>query len=205
MQMVAPAAMQLAQQLHHRFAVLRVEVAGRLVGEQDRRVAGHRPRHRDALLLAARELRRDGASRGAPCPPARAPPAPAACARPTACRGRSAAARRSRSTVRSPIRLKLWKMNPISRLRTRARSRSGRSATGLPFEQVLPSVGVSSSPRIESSVDLPQPDGPAMATYSPLLDLEVDAGERVGLDLVGEEDLRDAVELDQGCADQCSS
>ena len=33
----------------------------------------------------------------------------------------------------------------------------------------LPSVGESSSPRIESSVDLPQPDGPAMAMYSPLL------------------------------------
>src|ERR1041384_4670535 len=31
----------------------------------------------------------------------------------------------------------------------------------------LPSVGVSSTPRIESRVDLPQPEGPAMDTYSP--------------------------------------
>src|SRR5918994_1560029 len=60
-------------------------------------------------------------------------------------------------------------MNPISRLRTRARSESGRSATALPFSVYLPSVGESSSPRIDSSVDLPQPDGPAIAMYSPLL------------------------------------
>ena len=32
-----------------------------------------------------------------------------------------------------------------------------------------PSVGESSRPRIESSVDLPQPEGPAMETYSPWL------------------------------------
>ena len=35
-----------------------VEIAGRLVGEQDRRIVGERARDRDALLLAARELRR---------------------------------------------------------------------------------------------------------------------------------------------------
>ena len=60
-------------------------------------------------------------------------------------------------------------MNPISRLRTRARSERGRSATDLPFRMYLPSVGESSRPRIDSSVDLPQPDGPAIAMYSPLL------------------------------------
>ena len=49
-------AVQLAQQLHHRFAVLRVEVSGRLVREQDRRRAGDGAGDRDALLLTAREL-----------------------------------------------------------------------------------------------------------------------------------------------------
>ena len=39
----------------------------------------------------------------------------------------------------------------------------------LAVEQYLPSVGVSSSPRIDSRVDLPQPEGPAIETYSPLL------------------------------------
>src|SRR4051812_33799788 len=60
-------------------------------------------------------------------------------------------------------------MNPISRFRTRARSDNGRSATDLPLRMYLPSVGESSRPRIDRSVDLPQPDGPAMAMYSPLL------------------------------------
>src|SRR5687768_3638614 len=50
-----PLAVQLAQQLHDRLAVLGVEVSGRLVREQDRRRAGDRARDSDALLLAARE------------------------------------------------------------------------------------------------------------------------------------------------------
>ena len=48
--------MQLAQQIHHRFAALRIEVAGRLVGEQDERLAGDGARDGDALLLTARQL-----------------------------------------------------------------------------------------------------------------------------------------------------
>ena len=43
-----------------------------------------------------------------------------------------------------------------------------RAVAGRSFRTYLPSVGVSSRPRIESSVDLPQPDGPAIDTYSPL-------------------------------------
>src|ERR1043166_3940772 len=52
-----PFAVQLAQQLHHRFAVFRVEVSGGLVRQQDRRRAGDGAGDRDALLLTARELR----------------------------------------------------------------------------------------------------------------------------------------------------
>ncbi len=59
-------------------------------------------------------------------------------------------------------------MNPISRLRTRARSDAGSVATGRLFSRYWPSVGESSSPRIDKSVDFPQPDGPAIETYSPL-------------------------------------
>ncbi len=33
----------------------------------------------------------------------------------------------------------------------------------------MPSLGVSSRPRMASSVDLPQPDGPEIDTYSPFL------------------------------------
>src|SRR3954470_23259241 len=60
-------------------------------------------------------------------------------------------------------------MNPISRLRTRARSDAASSATGRLFNRYCPSVGESRRPRIDRSVDLPQPDGPAIDTYSPLL------------------------------------
>ena len=42
---------------------------------------------------------------------------------------------------------------------------------------------------------MPQPDGPAIDTYSPFANVEVDAGERVGLHFVGEEDLGDASSL----------
>src|SRR5262245_19920402 len=42
---------QLAEQLHDRLAVLRVEVSGRLVRQQDRGGAGHRSCDGDALLL----------------------------------------------------------------------------------------------------------------------------------------------------------
>ena len=44
------------EQRHDFDAGLRVEVAGRLVGEQDRRVVDERARDRDALALAARQL-----------------------------------------------------------------------------------------------------------------------------------------------------
>src|SRR5436305_12821982 len=59
-------------------------------------------------------------------------------------------------------------MKPISRLRMRARSEKERSATCLPLSWYLPSLGVSSRPRMESRVVLPQPEGPAIETYSPL-------------------------------------
>src|SRR6185295_4465399 len=49
---------QLLEQVHDLLAVARVEVAGRLVGVQDRRLADDRAGDRNALLLAARELRR---------------------------------------------------------------------------------------------------------------------------------------------------
>src|ERR1700730_8201845 len=48
--------MQLSEQPHHRSTIARIEVASRLVGQQNRRPAGKRTRDCDALLLAAREL-----------------------------------------------------------------------------------------------------------------------------------------------------
>ena len=44
------------QQIDHLMAGAAVEIAGRFVGEQNRRVVRQRPRDRYALLLAAGEL-----------------------------------------------------------------------------------------------------------------------------------------------------
>ena len=51
-------AIDVEQQVDHLLPGRAVEIPGRLVGEQHRRVVGERAGDRDALLLAARELRR---------------------------------------------------------------------------------------------------------------------------------------------------
>src|SRR5260370_33367095 len=51
-------AVQVAQQFHHRFTVLGVEVSSRLVSHQDDWISNKRSRHRNALLLTAGKLRR---------------------------------------------------------------------------------------------------------------------------------------------------
>ena len=48
--------MHVEQQIHHLLAGLAVQVAGRLVGQQDFGFGGEGTRHRDALLLTARQL-----------------------------------------------------------------------------------------------------------------------------------------------------
>src|SRR5437588_6271302 len=58
-------------------------------------------------------------------------------------------------------------MKPTSRLRMRARSESERLTTGCSLRTYSPSLGVSSKPRIDNSVDLPQPEGPAIKCIRP--------------------------------------
>ena len=53
---VLPASCRLGEEGHDLDAGLRVEVAGRLVGQQDRRIVHERARDRDALALAAGQL-----------------------------------------------------------------------------------------------------------------------------------------------------
>jgi hypothetical protein len=66
-----------------------------------------------------------------------------------------------------------------------------------PVDRVLAARGVSSKPRIERSVDLPQPDGPAIDTYSPRLISMLTLSKGVRLDLVGKEHLLHAIQNDQ--------
>jgi hypothetical protein len=46
------------QQLHDAASVMVVKITGRLIGNDQGRIIGERPRDRDALLLTAAELRR---------------------------------------------------------------------------------------------------------------------------------------------------
>ena len=61
----AEVAVEGAQQREDRVGARRVEVAGRLVGEHERRAHRERPRHRDPLLLPAGELAGAPAEEGA--------------------------------------------------------------------------------------------------------------------------------------------
>jgi hypothetical protein len=63
-------------------------------------------------------------------------------------------------------RLNVWNTNPISLLRTRASSSSFIVETSSPLSQYSPAFGVSRQPTRFMNVDLPEPDGPMMATYS---------------------------------------
>ena len=55
---VVPAGVDLAEEVHDLERQVGIEVAGGLVGQDDGRIVDERPRDRDALLLAARQLHR---------------------------------------------------------------------------------------------------------------------------------------------------
>ena len=119
---------------------------------------------------AAADRRRaapDSASCDATCRRARALRARASCARRLPCRRYVSGSSTFSNTVRSPIRLNAWKMNPISRLRMRARSRRVELPDRRAVQHVRPPLGVSSRPRIDSNVVLPQPDGPEIDSTRP--------------------------------------
>src|SRR4051812_36590827 len=71
------------------------------------------------------------------------------------------------SAVVRGIRLNDWKMKPILRPRTSACWSSVRVATSVPSSRYSPRLGTSRQPRMFIRVDLPDPDEPITATYSP--------------------------------------
>ena len=166
---VVPSAFSSAQQRQHVLAGARVEVAGRLVGEHDRRASHQGARDRHPLALAARQLGRrvrepvaepDALQRGRGGAPSLAR---AGC--------RRTAARRRRCRPRSARRA-----GRTAGTRTRSGAtavptgcRSDRRTTSTPSSSTSPTVGRSSVPITCSSVDLPEPDGPTIATSSPSL------------------------------------
>jgi hypothetical protein len=65
------------------------------------------------------------------------------------------------------MRLKLWKTNPILRLRICASWNSSSSPVAIPSMRYFPPVGESRHPMMFIMVDLPDPDAPTIATNSP--------------------------------------
>jgi hypothetical protein len=160
------AAVQVVQQLDDRFAVGRVEVAGRLVGEQDEGLTRQRSGDRDALLLTAGQLARKvfRAVRHADLfqrfVDAR-----------LSFRAAQVAIRQGQFHVLVNVQIadqvEALKDEPDFAVADVRPLREREIRTGLPLSQYCPSLAESSRPRIESSVDLPQPDGPVIETYSP--------------------------------------
>ena len=156
----------------------RVEVAGRLVGEDDGRPRGQGAGDGDALLLAAGELRRAVAG---------------AVGEPDACRAAAA--------IRAPLRRaarEAQRQRDVLGGRERRQQVEGledeadavaaqpgelgvvearRAST--PSMATLPEVGVSRPAMMCMSVDLPEPDGPMTATKSPALQRDGHSAQRV--------------------------
>ena len=144
----------------------RVEVAGRLVGEDTRGSTDERAGDRDPLLLAAGELRRAGARRARRGRPRRAARAHARAARPRAA-GVSAdldvLERRQRRDQVELLEDEAERAQPQLGELAVAQRRRGR----VPRRRRVPELGRSSAPSSCSSVVLPEPLGPSSATNSP--------------------------------------
>ena len=145
---------------------LRDQLARGLVGEQEPRPIRQRARDRDALRLAAGQLRRADDRRGARVRRSRA--APASARRRSLRDTPASACGTSTFSQRVSIgsRKKRWKTKPMLESE-RGCARVGQGRYARPSKSSVPLVGVSTQPRMCSSVDLPQPDGPRIARYSP--------------------------------------
>ena len=110
--------------------VVAVQVSGRLVGEQERRIVGERARDRDALLLAARELRRIVMARGRRARLRRAARRRAArrCFTPAISIGTSTFS----SAVSEGSRWKNWNTKPMRWPRSRASASSSSAVMSTP-------------------------------------------------------------------------
>ena len=162
------ARVELAEDGQHVGAGAAVEVAGRLVGEDERRLGDERPGDGDTLLLAAATAR---SARGRPGRPDRAAPAPPVRALGPLARGRrpgrAAASRRCRARSSAAAGCTTGRRSRWSGCGgAPARRRRGRRPACRPARR-RPAVGRSRQPRMFIIVLLPEPDGPTIATNSP--------------------------------------
>ena len=155
------------EELQHRPARRRVEVAGRLVGEQDPRSVHERPGHGDPLALAARQLARRVVERGPRAPLGAAPRPPGGAARGAGRPGRAGRRRRSRAPSVARAGRTAGRRSPGGRRASATAWRRSTSSGRRRPARTPPVVGRSSAPMMLSRVDLPDPDGPTTARYSP--------------------------------------
>ena len=155
------------EQQHDHVARLGVELAGRLVGEEELRAVGERPGDRDALLLAARQLVRPVLR------PVRQPDDVEQLRDPrVALLDRLAWTSRSGTStfsaaVRNGTSPNAWKMNATVLRRTSTSGVLAQRRDLEPSTTTVPAVGWSRPPSRLRSVVLPLPDRPRTASSSP--------------------------------------
>ena len=141
-----------------------VEVAGRLVGDDQRRVGNERAGDRHPLLLAARQLVRTVIARGRRVRPARAPVSTRSPA--LAARQRGEQQRQLDVVERRQHRHQVVELEDEADVRGAPRGEFARResrAMSTPATRISPEVGLSMPATRLSSVDLPEPDGPISA------------------------------------------
>ena len=190
----AVGARQLEQQVHDLLAGGAVEIAGRLVGQQQLRPADEGARHRHPLLLAARKLGRIVAEAMAEADALAAPPRRSSKASPRPANSSGSAT--FSCAVMVGMRWKPWNTMPIWSRRRRARASSSSGPRSRPATSTRPDVARSSPPATIIRLDLPAPEGPTTAAISPAGDIERDAAQDI--DHAG---IACHVEMDVGEAD----
>ena len=164
--MVAPSALSSVEQVQDRGAGGAVEVAGGLVGQHDRRPADQGAGDGHPLALAARQLRRPGVWSGGRARPGERRGGPLAAAG-EACPGiqQPVGDVVQRAGVLGQEELLEHEADPGGPQRGQLPvGQGGHVEAGDPHR---PAVGRSRVPIRCSSVDLPDPDGPTIATSSP--------------------------------------
>ena len=147
-----------------------VEVAGRLVGEEQPRARHERARERDALLLAARELLRivmQALAEADALEHLRARPGA-----PRALPASSSGSITFSSAVSAGSSWKDWNTKPDEPRAQRGAPVLVEREEIVAVELHAARVGVSRPASSPSSVDLPEPEAPTTATASPRADLE---------------------------------
>ena len=186
----------LRQQLHHRLAVRGVERGRRLVADDEARLVDQRPGERDALLLAARELRGERASVRSPRPRR----ASSSLARGTACFLASPAASSGTATFSAAVsagsRLYCWNRKPTFLRRNSTRSASVQLVHRPAEDPELAARALEQAGDDRDQRRLAAAARSDQEAQLPEARLEVDAAQRLDAGLALAEVLRHAAALD---------